>query len=714
MNQMRLSYSQPAKAWEETLPIGNGSLGAMIWGTTKEELLGLNEETIWSGYEHNKNSDKVFPYIQQVRDYVANREYEKAEEMVQNHMLGEYGESYMPMGNLKLSFDHPEEVVSYHRELDLDHSIAEVSYQCNGIDYKREYFASYVHKAIFVRLTASKKAMNCIVSFDSLIKHRCETSIDQLNFYGQCPEHVDPSYLWNDINPFIQGTRGMEFQGYIQVLHNDGEIKEVGEELHISLASEVVLMVCAVQPAKLETYDYNKIKQEHIRDYVKLYGRMDLYIGEQLNLPTDERLQRLKEGNEDNGLYALYFQYARYLLISSSREGGLPANLQGIWSWEYRAPWSSNWTTNINVEMNYWLAQSCNLKECLLPYYEFIKRICEKGKETASINYHCRGTVHHHNADYWLCTNPMGVCYDGGICKGSAPCCMWPMGGVWLAASELYKNYEYNQDLTFLKDTTYPILRENVLFLVDWIYLQEDGVYGTCPSTSPENRFYDEKGAVCSITKNSAMDLELIRDIFWQFKKTCEILHIEDDLLPEVEERLSKLAKFQIGSKGQLLEWNEEFEEVEKGHRHISHLYGMFPSELFATDEQMKKAVRESLEIRLENGGGHTGWSCAWIINMFAALEDGEKAYEFLHTLLTRSTYPNLWDAHPPFQIDGNFGGAAGIANMLVQDRGGELKLLPALPKEFTNGYVKGLRIKNGKTIDLEWSDGKVVNNTIY
>ncbi len=711
---MRLSYSQPAKAWEETLPIGNGSFGAMIWGTAKEELLGLNEESIWSGYEHNKNSNEVFPYIRQVRDYVANREYEKAEEMVQNHMLGEYGESYMPMGNLKLSFDHPQEVVSYHRELDLDHSIAEVSYQCNGIDYKRQYFASYVHKAIFVRLTASMKAMNCIVSFDSLIKHRCETSIDQLNFYGQCPEHVDPSYLWNDINPIIQGTRGMEFQGYIQVLHNDGEIKEVGEELHISLASEVVLMVCAVQPAKLATKDYAEIKQEHIKDYTNLYGRMDLFLGEQLNLPTDVRLQRLKEGNEDNGLYALYFQYARYLLISSSREGGLPANLQGIWSWEYRAPWSSNWTTNINIQMNYWLAQSCNLKECLLPYYEFIKRICEKGKETANINYHCRGTVHHHNADYWLCTNPMGVCYDGGICQGSAPCCMWPMGGVWLATSELFKNYEYNQDLTFLKDTTYPILRENVLFLVDWIYLQEDGVYGTCPSTSPENRFYDDNDAVCSITKNSAMDLELIRDIFWQFKKTCEILDIEDGLLPEVDERLSKLAKFQIGSKGQLLEWNEEFEEVEKGHRHISHLYGLFPSELFATDEQMKEAVRKSLEIRLENGGGHTGWSCAWIINMFAVLEDGEKAYEFLHTLLTRSTYPNLWDAHPPFQIDGNFGSVAGIANMLVQDRGGDLKLLPALPKQFTNGYVKGIRIKNGKTIDLEWKEGKVVKHNIY
>ncbi|MDD5935092.1 MAG: glycoside hydrolase N-terminal domain-containing protein, partial [Clostridiales bacterium] len=603
---------------------------------------------------------------------------------------------------------------SYHRELDLEHSIATVTYQCNKSKFTREYFASYVHKAIFIRLMASSNIMNLEVSFDSSMQYECDVICPKLVFRGQCPEHMDPSYLWIKGDPMIQGTRGMKFQGEIEVLQCDGILESKEQRLKISAASDVILMISAVRDPISICDDYEKMRAEHIADYTKLYNRVELSLGEQLDLPTDVRLQRLKDGHEDNGLYALYFQYARYLLISSSREGTLPANLQGIWSWEMRAPWSSNWTTNINVQMNYWMAQSCNLSECLLPYYEFVKRICEKGKETAKINYHCRGTVHHHNADYWLCTNPMGIAYDGEISQGSAACCMWPMGGVWLAASELFKNYEYNQDLTFLRETVYPVLRENILFLLDWMYQQENGTYGTCPSTSPENRFYDENGVICSIGKNSAMDLELIRDIFYQYQKTCEILDINDDVLQQMNERLNQLADFQIGSKGQLLEWNEEFEEVEKGHRHISHLYGLFPSELFSKDEKMKDAVKKSLEIRLQNGGGYTGWSCAWIINMFDALEDGEHAYDFLHTLLTRSTYPNLWDAHPPFQIDGNFGGAAGIVNMLVQDRGGELKLLPALPKQFASGHVKGIRIKNRKTIDMEWENGKLKSYQIY
>lgn len=378
-----------------------------------------------------------------------------------------------------------------------------------------------------------------------------------------------------------------------------------------------------------------------------------------------------------------------------------------------RPPWSSNWTTNINVQMNYWLAQSCNLQECMGPYFELIKRLCVEGKKTAKTHYNCRGFVHHHNADYWCNTNPVGIAHgnDKGE-RGSATWSFWPMGGAWLC-SELLKHYEYNLDKDFLKNTAYPILKEAALFLVDWT-VEHEGKYVTCPSTSPENRYITRDGRTSCITIASAMDLALIREVFTHFKKTCEILRLQDNLIEQIDIRLSKLAQFKIGSKGQLLEWNEEFQEMEMGHRHISHLYGLFPSELFEGNEKLTEACRESLNMRIANGGGHTGWSCAWLINMFAVLGDRDQAYNYLKTLLVRANHDNLWGDHPPFQIDANFGGTAGIANMLIQDRNGTVKILPALPKEFETGYVKGLRIKNCKSIDIEWEDGKLVNYQVY
>lgn len=712
-NSMRLFYRQPAKIWEETLPIGNGSLGAMIFGGIEEEKLGLNEETLWSGYYKDKNNADAFPYLSRVRQLIFEGKNKEAELLMQETMLGEYNESYLPLGNLYMRFSHGEEVDEYIRELDIDHSVAKVTYQKDGVTYQREYFSSYPQQAIFMKLTASEPVMDIEISLDTELRASFEYQEDGIRMFGQCPEHVDPSYIERDIPPIVWGEKGQKFKAQLLVLSCDGTCKSA-EKLHITDAGEVVLMYQAVKDARnWENKTYDEIKTEHTMDYESIYQKVALYLGDQLQLPTDERLRRLKEGKEDNALYALFFQYGRYLLISSSRTGSLAANLQGIWNWKFRAPWSSNWTTNINTQMNYWPAQSCNLTECMDPYFDLVKNLVREGKKTAAVNYHCRGFVHHHNADYWYNTNPVGLATGekkGG--DGSVTWSFWPMGGAWLV-SEFYKHYEYTGDKEFLKNCAYPVLKEAAMFLIDWLVMYQ-GEYVTCPSTSPENRFITKEGEECAVAMSSAMDLAMIREVFGDFKKTCQELKVADEILPEIEERLSKLTDFKIGSLGQLLEWNEEFQEKELGHRHISHLYGLFPSELFEKEERLKNACSVSLNRRLANGGGYTGWSCAWIINMFAILGDGEKAYEYLHTLLTRSTYDNLWDAHPPFQIDGNFGGTAGIANMLVQDRGDRIRILPALPRRFTSGYVKGLRLKHNKAIDIYWEDGKETRHRIY
>lgn len=718
MKDMLLWYQKSARCQEESLPIGNGSFGAMIMGGVGEEVLGLNEESLWSGYYQDKNNEKAAACLEEVRRLVFSGKNKEAERLIQNNMLGEYNESYLPLGNLLLQFAGEggggENAEAYRRELDLERAVARVSYTCGGVKYEREYFASYPAKAIFVRLTADKPILGFTASFDSLLNVSVKAENRALQITGRCPEHVDPSYVPLRENSVIQGTRGMQVEAAVRVLDCDGRITEEGDKLHIAEASRCVLMLSAMKrETAWKNADYEALKEEHIRDYRKLYDKVELYLGEQKALPTDERLERLKKGETDNGLYALFFQYGRYLLIASSRKGSLPANLQGIWSWELRAPWSSNWTININTQMNYWHALSCNLEECLEPYIRFVEKVCGEGKKTAAVNYHCRGSVAHHNVDYWGNTSPVGLL--PGETAGGDGCvnwAFWPMGGAWLT-QEIFRAYEYSRDEDYLKDTAAPVIRESALFLNDWL-VEYRGEWVTCPSTSPENQFRLPDGQTTSVTYASSMDMAIVKEVFTHYCKVCEILGTQDALYHEIREKLPRLAPFRTGSFGQLLEWHEEYEEPEPGHRHASHLYGLFPSELFAGDEKLTEACRVSLMHRLENGGGHTGWSCAWIINLFAVLRDGEKAYEYLRTLLTRSTYPNLWDAHPPFQIDGNFGGTAGIANMLVQDRGGSVTLLPALPRQFQEGYVKGLCIKGRKCVDISWKDGKETQHRIY
>ena len=718
MKEMMLWYEKSAERWEESLPIGNGSLGAMILGGAEEEILGLNEESVWSGYYKDKNNAKAADCLEEVRSLVFSGKNKEAERLIQNNMLGEYNESYLPLGNLKLKFAYGSgkegKAEGYRRQLDLENAVAQVSYSRNGVHYQREYFASYPAKAIFVLLTADKPVMDFTISFISQLCLAVSAEDGALQVTGRCPEHVDPSYLPEREGSVVQGTKGMQVNAEFRVVSCDGQVREEGEILHVSGASRCLLMLSAMrQPVLPDNMDYEALKAAHIQDYRSIYDKVELYLGEQKDLPTEERLELLKKGEEDNGLYGLFFQYGRYLLIASSREGSLPANLQGIWSWELRAPWSSNWTININTQMNYWHALSCNLEECLEPYIRFVERVSEEGKKTAAVNYHCRGSVAHHNVDYWGNTSPVGV--PQGEKAGEDGCvnwAFWPMGGAWLT-QEIFRAYEYSGDEEYLKNTAAPIIREAALFLNDWL-VEYQGEWVTCPSTSPENQFRLPDGQITGLTYASAMDMAIVKEVFNHYCRICEILGTQDALYKEICEKMPRLAPFRTGSFGQLLEWHEEYEEPEPGHRHASHLYGLFPAEVFAGDAKLTEACRVSLMHRLENGGGHTGWSCAWIINLFAVLKDGEKAYEYLRTLLTRSTYPNLWDAHPPFQIDGNFGGTAGIANMLVQDRGGSVTLLPARPAQFKEGYVKGLCIKGRKCVDISWKDGKETGHRIY
>ena len=718
MKEMMLWYEKSAERWEESLPIGNGSLGAMILGGAEEEILGLNEESVWSGYYKDKNNAKAADCLEEVRSLVFSGKNKEAERLIQNNMLGEYNESYLPLGNLKLKFAYGNgkegKAEGYRRQLDLENAVAQVSYTCNEVHYQREYFASYPAKAIFVLLTADKPVMDFTISFISQLCLAVSAEDGALQVTGRCPEHVDPSYLPEREGSVVQGTKGMQVNAEFRVVSCDGQVREEGEMLHVSGASRCLLMLSAMrQPVLPDNMDYEALKAAHIQDYRSIYDKVELYLGEQKDLPTEERLELLKKGEEDNGLYGLFFQYGRYLLIASSREGSLPANLQGIWSWELRAPWSSNWTININTQMNYWHALSCNLEECLEPYIRFAERVSEEGKKTAAVNYHCRGSVAHHNVDYWGNTSPVGV--PQGEKAGEDGCvnwAFWPMGGAWLT-QEIFRAYEYSGDEEYLKNTAAPIIREAALFLNDWL-VEYQGEWVTCPSTSPENQFRLPDGQITGLTYASAMDMAIVKEVFTHYCRICEILGTQDALYGEICGKMPRLAPFRTGSFGQLLEWHEEYEEPEPGHRHASHLYGLFPAEVFAGDAKLTEACRVSLMHRLENGGGHTGWSCAWIINLFAVLKDGEKAYEYLRTLLTRSTYPNLWDAHPPFQIDGNFGGTAGIANMLVQDRGGSVTLLPALPAQFKEGYVKGLCIKGRKCVDISWKDGKETGHRIY
>ncbi len=715
----QLWYRQSASCWEETLPLGCGSLGAMVWGDPKEERIGFNHELLWSGIATTDHSQKHQHEedLPKVREWIRQGDYQKAERYMEEHFLDEYTESYMPAGDLRIFMGNEADRISeYRRELILDTAKALVDYSLGDSHIQREMFTSHPEKTFFWKQTSSKKIdLKIFFESEEMLVSAKKADENTLVYRFRLPEHVDPNYLGERENAIIWGPKGKEYDVTIRVLECDGKwtIRE-DEKAGIDLkdTKEIVLSLSVLEEALDHTKSYIEHVKAHTEDYRRLYSRAELEIGDEDLRPTDERLK-----DPDPSLYALYYQYGRYLLISSSRKGGLPATLQGIWSWQMRAPWSSNYTTNINLQMNYWPALVTNLEECDEVYIDFIKRICEEGRKTAAA-FGCEGSCCGHNSDGYAHTYPVGVAR--GEEGGNPSCLMWAfylMAEVWMD-QEVFRKYQYHPDLTYLKDTVYPLLKASAEFLTDFL-VEQDGYYVTSPSTTPENRF-EKDGFRAGVSYATTMDMTMVRELFRNFRLTMEGLEeagVEEEegrlLLRKIEIIEPKLYPVHFNKDGSVCEWFEEQTEIEKGHRHVSHLYGLFPSDLWRNDEEMKRAVRKTLENRMAAGGGHTGWSLSWILNLYTLLEDEEKVSQYLKQMFERSTYPNLWDKHPPFQIDGNFGMTAAIAHMLVEEKEGDVRLLPCLPKEWQKGEVKGLCLPGNKVVSFRWEEGKVIEDSV-
>ncbi len=758
----KLWYRNPAVEWEEAMPLGNGRLGAMVYGTPNKEHIQVNEESIWYGGPVNRNNPNMKEYLPQIRELIFKGEISKAERLMFLTMSGCPNSAHpsQTLGDIILEFEGIGEVTDYRRELDLDKALCTINFSADGVQYKREIFISKPADCMFIRISADKPGS---IHFWA--------GLERWKFFdGIIADGEHEICLFGNL-----GRGSSEFAMKLNAQTQGGSIRTIGERIVVEAADEVVLTFTAdttyqynkeekeaavaeyiekstglpymvgmeeksaFEIAELQMQqglqnllskkmherivhsrqkDFDKLLEEHIADYGSLYERVVFSLEgseEYNNIPTDERLKEASKGNADIGLSKLYFDFGRYLLIACSREGGLPATLQGIWNKDMMPPWDCKYTININTQMNYWLAENCNLSECHMPLFGLIEKMVKNGRRTARDMYGCRGFVAHHNTDINGDTATQDLWIPGSY---------WVMGAAWLCTHQ-WTHFEYTLDLEFLKKQ-FPIMCEAALFFIDFL-VEKDGYLVTCPSVSPENTYVLPSGEKGANGYGVTMDNQILRDLFGQCMKGYAVLEQADALSAEVVNKLkeaeitdiaefiqqvesacAKLKPTQIGKDGRILEWQEDYEEWEPGHRHVSHLYGMHPSEQITMDEtpQLAAAARKTLEGRLSHGGGHTGWSRAWIINHYAKLWDGETAYENIEHLLASSTYPNMFDKHPPFQIDGNFGATAGMVEMLLQSSSKRIVLLPALPSAWKSGSMKGIRIKGNAQADIVWKDG--------